>query len=90
MVRLGDWNTKSTTELLPHQEYHVKRAAVHEAFNSRSLFNTVALLLLDRNVGTLMCCDVLVSFVRFAAVRHLQFAQCQDRTSTMAIIFVLL
>lgn len=50
VVRLGDWNTKSTTELLPHQEYHVKRAAVHEAFNSRSLFNTVALLLLDRNV----------------------------------------
>ncbi|XP_043242993.1 prophage side tail fiber protein homolog StfR-like isoform X2 [Amphibalanus amphitrite] len=50
LVRLGDWNTKTLTELLPHQEYRVTRSVVHERLNKRTLFNTVALLFLESEV----------------------------------------
>ena len=50
VVRLGDWNTKKLTEILPHHDFHVTRAVVHEKLNKRTLFNTVALLFLESQV----------------------------------------
>ena len=50
MVRLGEWDTQTTDEFLPHEDYKVKSIAIHPAFREGSLWNDVALLKLDRKV----------------------------------------
>ncbi|KAG5671371.1 hypothetical protein PVAND_001572 [Polypedilum vanderplanki] len=47
-VRAGEWDTQTTKERLPHQERNVNAIITHEEFNSRSLANDIALLILDR------------------------------------------
>lgn len=48
-VRLGDHNIKTSTEVR-HIERRVKRVVRHKSFNSRTLYNDVALLTLNEPV----------------------------------------
>lgn len=50
IVRLGEWDTKHEKELFSHEEFDVTQMKVHAHFNSKTLFNDVALLQLDRQV----------------------------------------
>nr|XP_023026971.1 serine protease 44-like [Leptinotarsa decemlineata] len=58
-VRLGEWDTQTTRERLPYQERGVINILSRNDFNPGTLFNDVALLVLDRpvngadNVGTI-------------------------------------
>lgn len=48
-VRLGDHNIKSDTEV-KHVERRIKRVVRHRGFDSRTLYNDVAVLTMDRPV----------------------------------------
>uniref|UniRef100_A0A336LZK5 CSON008593 protein n=1 Tax=Culicoides sonorensis TaxID=179676 RepID=A0A336LZK5_CULSO len=58
-ARLGEWDTQTANELFAHQDFNVIRKVVHENFNSKALYNNVALLVLDNsavlqdNIGTI-------------------------------------
>nr|CAI5819317.1 unnamed protein product [Callosobruchus analis] len=45
-VRVGEWDTQSQSERLPHQERDVSSIIIHEDFNPMTVFNDVALLIL--------------------------------------------
>ncbi|KAK4292030.1 hypothetical protein Pmani_035177 [Petrolisthes manimaculis] len=47
VVRLGEWDTQRTYELLKHQERKVRTVVVHPDYVPRALHNTYALLFLD-------------------------------------------
>ncbi|CAH1975251.1 unnamed protein product [Acanthoscelides obtectus] len=49
-VRVGEWDTQSQSERLPHQERDVSSIISHEDFNPSTLFNDMALLILERPV----------------------------------------
>lgn len=57
-VRAGEWNTKTRSEPLPHQDMKVKEVVVHPRFHPGSLWYDIALLFLTEpvtladNVGT--------------------------------------
>lgn len=57
VVRLGELDTKSTSEPLPYQEIGVEKIIIHPHFYSGALFNDVAIVVLskaakyDVNVG---------------------------------------
>ncbi|CAH0559487.1 unnamed protein product [Brassicogethes aeneus] len=46
-VRAGEWDTQTEKERLPYQERNVVRIITHNDFHQNTLFNDVALLLLD-------------------------------------------
>ena len=48
-VRLGDYNIKTNTEIT-HIERRVRRVVRHRGFNSRTLYNDIALLTLSEPV----------------------------------------
>uniref|UniRef100_A0A1B0CCU7 Phenoloxidase-activating factor 2 n=2 Tax=Lutzomyia longipalpis TaxID=7200 RepID=A0A1B0CCU7_LUTLO len=48
-VQLGDHNIRSATEVV-HETRHVKRVVRHRGFDSRTLYDDIALLTLDRPV----------------------------------------
>jgi secreted trypsin-like serine protease len=48
-VRLGDYNIRINTEV-KHIERKVKRVVRHKGFDSRTLFNDIAILTLDQKV----------------------------------------
>lgn len=48
-VRLGDYNIKTNNEIR-HIERRVKRVVRHRGFNSRTLYNDVAVLTLSESV----------------------------------------
>lgn len=48
-VRLGDYNIKTNSEIR-HVERRVKRVVRHRGFNSRTLYNDVAILTLSEPV----------------------------------------
>lgn len=48
-VRLGDHNIKSDTEV-KHVERRIKRVVRHRGFDSRTLYNDVAVLTMDSSV----------------------------------------
>lgn len=50
IVRLGEWDTQTTKEFLPHEDYKVVSIVIHPAFRKASLWNDIALLKLDRKV----------------------------------------
>lgn len=45
-VRLGEWDTQTTKEILPHSDHQVAQIIMHPDFNSSNLHNDVALLVL--------------------------------------------
>lgn len=47
IVRAGDWDIQTNDELLQHQNRRVSEIILHEKFKKRSLFNDIALLILD-------------------------------------------
>nr|XP_029712807.1 phenoloxidase-activating factor 2-like isoform X1 [Aedes albopictus]XP_029712808.1 phenoloxidase-activating factor 2-like isoform X1 [Aedes albopictus] len=47
LVRAGEWDTQTRNELFPHHDRRVREVIVHERFNKGSLFNDVALLIMD-------------------------------------------
>lgn len=49
-VRLGDHNIKSDTEV-KHVERRIKRVVRHRGFDSRTLYNDVAVLTMDSSVS---------------------------------------
>lgn len=57
-IRAGEWNTKSRSEPLPHQDRPVKEVLIHPYFQAGTLRNDIALLILSEpvtlaeNVGT--------------------------------------
>lgn len=59
IVRAGEWDTYSITEMIPHQERRVKTIILHENFNTNNLDNDFAILILEtafdiaQNVGTI-------------------------------------
>lgn len=48
LVRAGEWDTQTRNELYAHQDRRVREVVVHERFNKGSLFNDVALLILEQ------------------------------------------
>ena len=50
LVRLGEWDTQTTKEFLPHEDYKVVSIAIHPSFKEGSLWNDIALLKLDHKV----------------------------------------
>ncbi|KAF8776918.1 Phenoloxidase-activating factor 2 like protein [Argiope bruennichi] len=49
-VRLGEWDTQTTTEFLAHEDYKVSKIIVHPDFRNTSLWNDIALLRLEEPV----------------------------------------
>lgn len=49
-VRMGEWDTQTTNEILPHVDKNVKEIILHEQYNKGTLYNDVALLVLDEPV----------------------------------------
>jgi len=49
-VRLGEWDTQKTDEFLPHEDYDVTQVMLHPSFNSKNLWNDIALLRVDREI----------------------------------------
>lgn len=49
LVRAGEWNSRSESEMLRHEERNVKSVVVHEGFSNTRLHNSVALLELEEN-----------------------------------------
>lgn len=47
-VRAGEWDTQSVSEILPFQERKVKSIVSHPGFTRQNLFNSVALLFLEK------------------------------------------
>lgn len=45
-VRLGEWDTQTTNEILPHSDHEVADVIVHQIFNASNLYNDIALLVL--------------------------------------------
>lgn len=46
-VRLGEYDTQSDSELLPHRDYTVAKVNIHPEFNSKSLHNDIAVITLE-------------------------------------------
>ncbi|KAF7283855.1 hypothetical protein GWI33_022889 [Rhynchophorus ferrugineus] len=57
-VRAGEWDTQTDKERLPYQERNVVQAIIHPEFTENTVYNDIALLVLDRpftqadNIGT--------------------------------------
>ncbi|XP_078053653.1 inactive CLIP domain-containing serine protease A3 [Augochlora pura] len=49
-VRLGEWDSKSTNEPDPYQEYMIQRIVIHTNFHSDNLQNDVAVITLSSTV----------------------------------------
>jgi len=47
VVRAGEWDTQTKSEVLPHQDQRVKEIIVHEKYHKGALYNDVALLILE-------------------------------------------
>ncbi|UYV69958.1 hypothetical protein LAZ67_7001324 [Cordylochernes scorpioides] len=50
LVRVGEWDTQSTNEFLPHEDHKVAHIAIHPEFRPGSLWNDVAVLTLEDEV----------------------------------------
>lgn len=50
VVRLGEWDTQTTSEFYKHQDYEVESIIIHSQFRNNSLWNDVALLKLNQKV----------------------------------------
>jgi len=49
-VRLGEWDTQTTSEIFPHTDHEVTNVIIHSDFGEVNLFNDVALLILTHPV----------------------------------------
>lgn len=49
-IRVGEWNTRSQDEPLPHQDHRVKEILIHPQFQTGSLKNDIALLFLEETI----------------------------------------
>ncbi|XP_030383546.1 phenoloxidase-activating factor 2 [Scaptodrosophila lebanonensis] len=47
IVRAGEWDTQTKSEIIPHEDRYVKEIVYHEQFNKGALYNDVALLFLE-------------------------------------------
>lgn len=47
-VRLGEWDTQTTNEILPHSDHEVSKIIIHPNFIQSNLYNDVALLILSK------------------------------------------
>ncbi|XP_017121248.1 phenoloxidase-activating factor 2 [Drosophila elegans] len=47
VVRAGEWDTQTKTEIIPHEDRYVKEIVYHEQFNKGALYNDVAVMLLE-------------------------------------------
>ena len=47
IVRLGEYDTGSRSELLPHEDFAIQRITIHHAFRNTSLWNDIALIQLS-------------------------------------------
>lgn len=47
VVRLGEWDTVTENEPVPHQEFGVRKMILHENYGHRKFHNDLALLILD-------------------------------------------
>ncbi|XP_011296220.1 phenoloxidase-activating factor 2 [Musca domestica] len=49
IVRAGEWDTKTTNEILPHVDRRVREIIRHERFHKGAVYNDVALLILSED-----------------------------------------
>ncbi|KAK5647681.1 hypothetical protein RI129_002573 [Pyrocoelia pectoralis] len=57
-IRAGEWDTRTTDELFPHQDRKIKDTIVHPKFNSGSLLYDFALLILESPLEITSTVDV--------------------------------
>ncbi|CAL4077674.1 unnamed protein product [Meganyctiphanes norvegica] len=50
-IRLGEWDTQTVKEPLPHQDLEVERIAIHPEFNVNNLKNNVGLIFLKEDAA---------------------------------------
>nr|XP_053628339.1 venom prothrombin activator vestarin-D1-like [Cherax quadricarinatus] len=50
MVRLGEWDTQTEIEPLPHQDLMVQKVVLHPRYHPRTLYHDIALLFLKEEV----------------------------------------
>jgi plasma kallikrein len=50
IVRLGEWDTQTINEVLPHSDHEVLQKIIHPAFGPGNLYNDFALLVLKKPV----------------------------------------
>lgn len=50
-VRLGEWDTQNNDEIYPHEDFTVIGATLHPYYRTRSLWNDIAVLELDKEVN---------------------------------------
>lgn len=50
-VRLGEWDTQTNEESYPSQDRNVEKVIMHKLFLKKTLYNDVALLILDEEVN---------------------------------------
>ena len=46
-MRCGEWDTQTESEPMQHQDRNVSSGAIHQEFNPKNLYNTIALLFLE-------------------------------------------
>lgn len=49
-IRAGEWDTQTGRERYPYQEQDVAQIIVHERFNPKSVYNDIALIVLNKPV----------------------------------------
>ncbi|CAG5074118.1 Similar to PPAF2: Phenoloxidase-activating factor 2 (Holotrichia diomphalia) [Cotesia congregata] len=50
VIRLGEWDLLSNQEICSQQDYQAKKIIKHPGFNTDTMENNIALIILDRNV----------------------------------------
>lgn len=59
MLRAGEWDSQSRSEIYPHQDRHISKVIKHDHFVARTVENNIALIFLNEpftlreNIGTI-------------------------------------
>ncbi|KAK8754391.1 hypothetical protein OTU49_015998, partial [Cherax quadricarinatus] len=70
MVRLGEWDTQTEIEPLPHQDLMVQKVVLHPRYHPRTLYHDIALLFLKEEVQFASHINAICIAQDFSDVNH--------------------